>query len=437
MPTISAARRNIMKSKSNHERGSDTPAHERGAVIPADFYRPDTAAPFLALEPRFAAGDVPGWLADLHRDAAATVARMGLPTANLERWKYSNMLPLLKGLPKDMGVADIAVRDPEGYAQALPDVLKNAPDDVAAWLAAVPGDERYGDMMLWHLANAFLRDGVFVDVPAGKAVDKAVEITVTGQAGLFTCPRTVVRLGAGAEMTLVEYHRGAGHFWSNGVVQVALGEGAVLRHYRIQDTDIAAVHTTAAHVTTAEGARYESVVLTSGAGFSRHQAHAELQGRGAHVTLNTVNLLRGGQVGDATFLIEHQAPGCTSSQAVRSVLDDHARGVFQGKIHVHREGQQTDGYQLCNSMILSEGAEMDTKPELEIYADDVKCSHGATTGQVDEEALFYLRSRGVPRAQARALLIEGFLTEVLEPITHENAQAACLGKVREWLKAAG
>lgn len=436
MPITSEARRNIMKIKANTDRGANAPAHGRGAVVPADFFRPDTAAPFLALGPRFAAGDAPGWLADVHRNGTEMVARMGLPTANLERWKYSNMLPAIKGLPKDMGVADIAVRDPDGVTRMLPEILKNASADIKAWLAAVTGHERYGDMMLWHLANAFLRDGVFADVPAGKVMDKAVEITVTGKDGLFTCPRTAIRLGEGAQMTLVEYHTGAGHFWSNGVTQIELAAGATLYHYRIQDTGTAAVHTTATHVTAAEGARYESVVLTSGGAFSRHQAHAELAGRGAHVTLNTVNLLRGGQIGDATFLVEHQAPGCSSSQAVRSVLDDHARGVFQGKIHVHREGQQTDGYQLCNSMILSEGAEMDTKPELEIYADDVKCSHGATTGQVDEDALFYLRSRGVPQAQARAMLIEGFLTEVLDSIRHENMQVACLGKVREWLKAA-
>lgn len=427
-----------MKTNGNHERGIDAPMHSRGAVVPARFYRPDTATPFLALFKRFTeAHDAPEWLKNLRYGALTAVEQDGLPTANLERWKYSNILPHLKGLPKDLGTADIAVRDPESVARHLSEVYQSAPDWLVALHDEVPGHDKYGDMMLWHLANAFLRDGVFIDIPAGQTVDKAVEITVTGHDGLFTCPRTVVRLGAGAQMTLVEYHRGSGHFWSNGVAQIVLQTGATLYHYRIQDTAPTAVHTTASHISIAEGARYESTVLTSGAVFSRHQAHAVLDGRDAHVTLNAVNLLRGGQVGDATFLVEHKAPGCTSSQAVRSVLDDHARGVFQGKIHVHREGQQTDGYQLCNSMILSEGAEMDTKPELEIYADDVKCSHGATTGQVDEEALFYLRSRGVPRAQARALLIEGFLTEVLESVHHEGAQAACMGKVREWLKAAG
>ena len=425
-----------MKTHINPERGASGGNAGRGVVFAPGFYRPDTATAFLALFKRFTeAHDAPEWLKTLRYGALTALEQEGLPTPNMERWKYSNLPAHLKGLPRDWQAADIAVRDPDGVAGHLATAYQDTPD----WLADLqsrtpPGHDRYGDMGLWHLSNAFLRDGVLVDIPAGKAVGKPVEITVTGHDGMFFNPRAVVRLGAGSQMTLIEYHRGAGRYWGNAVTQIEVGAGATLWHYRIQDNAADAVHTQATHVTVAAAGRYESVVLASGAGFSRNQAHVELQGPEAHVTLNAVNLLRGTQTGDNTFLIEHQAPRCTSSQTVRSVLDGQARGVFQGKVHVHQAAQKTDGYQLCNSLILSEGAEMDTKPELEIYADDVKCSHGATTGQVDEEALFYLRSRGIPAGVARALLIEGFLAETVEGVQNENVRTACLGKIREWLR---
>lgn len=433
-----------MKAKENPERGLRPENTGGGVVFPSGFYKPhfykpDTAAPFLALFKSFSAAHAPAeWVKDVRYGALTALEQEGLPTPVLERWKYSNLPPRLRGLPKDYADADMTVRDPEGVAQSLAAAYQDTPD----WLVAMqgmtpPGHERYGDMMLWHLSNAFLTDGVLVDIPAGRVVDKPLEITVSGQSGLFSNPRAAIRLGAGARLTVIEYHRGAGQYWTNGVTQIEVGHDAVLYHYRLQDAAPEAVHTQATHVTVAGGGRYESMTLTSGADFSRHQAHVELQGPGAHVTLNALNLLRGTQHGDSTFLVEHQAPGCTSSQTVRSVLDNQARGVFQGKVHVHQAGQRTDGYQLCNTLILSEGAEMDTKPELEIYADDVKCSHGATTGQVDDEALFYLRSRGIPERAARALLIEGFLAEVVESVHNENVQAAALGKIREWLKGSG
>lgn len=145
-------------------------------------------------------------------------------------------------------------------------------------------------------------------------------------------------------------------------------------------------------------------------------------------------MLKDKQHGDTTILIEHQAPHCNSNQFYRTLLDDGANGVFQGKVHVHQVAQKTDGYQLSNALLLSDKAEMDTKPELEIYADDVKCSHGATTGQLDEEPLFYLRSRGLSAAQARFLMIQAFLAEVIEKIGDEALEDEVNEQVAQWLQ---
>lgn len=429
-----------MNLQEKSERGGNPrkspPTHGRGGLSAPVFYRPENAENILALlRADDHAQGAPEWLKTLRYGALTVLEEQGLPTPKLERWKYSNLPSFLKAPPREWAPAVAEVRDPEDVAVRLGRLWPDVPD----WLAALltrepPGDRRHGDMALWHLNNAFLADGMVVDIPAGKIVEKPLEVTVTGMDGTFVTPRAVIRLGAGASLTLVEYHRGAGAYWANAVVQVVLGAGAVLRHYRIQDSAPEACHTWNTQVGIGAGGTYESFVLTSGAGFSRNQVDVALDGPAAHVTLNGVNLLRGGQLGDSTFLVEHRAPGCTSSQGMRSVLDDHAHGVFQGKVHVFREGQQTDGYQLSNALLLSEGAEMDTKPELEIYADDVKCSHGATTGQVDDEALFYLRSRGIPEGPARALLIEGFLAELVEGIACDNVRSAALGKIREWLK---
>ena len=152
--------------------------------------------------------------------------------------------------------------------------------------------------------------------------------------------------------------------------------------------------------------------------------------------LTSINLLSGMQHGDTTILIEHTAPHCRSNQFYRTILDDSARGVFQGKVHVHKIAQKTDGYQLSNAILLSEKAEMDTKPELEIYADDVRCSHGATTGQLDEEPVFYLRSRGLSEKEARELLIQAFVDEVVDKIVDEDIQASVREKTGQWLTRA-
>jgi Fe-S cluster assembly protein SufD len=272
-----------------------------------------------------------------------------------------------------------------------------------------------------------------IDVPGNtKPVQPfVINIEAPGE-GAAIAPFSI-SLGENAQATVIERHSGGGRFWSNMTTRVTLAPGARLYHYRLQDYAAETVFTHVAEVTIARDATYDSFTLTTGAGLSRNEIHARLEGPGGHCELNGVNLLRGQQHGDTTIIVDHQAPYCTSHQFYRSVLNDRARGVFQGKIHVAREAQKTDGFQMSKALVLSEGAEMDIKPELEIYADDVKCSHGATMGQIDEDALFYLRSRGIPYEEARGLLISSFVGEAIDKITDEMVRREFLDRVELWL----
>jgi Fe-S cluster assembly protein SufD len=311
---------------------------------------------------------------------------------------------------------------------------KGAPDWMIELQCADPvDDERFGDMALWHLCNAHLRDGIAVDVPAGRIVDKPVEVTLSGHDGAFFVPRTAFRLGEGSTLTVIEYHRGEGRYWNNRLTQAIVGPGARVRHYRIQENSDKAVYTQNTHIRVERGGSYEGFTLSAGALLSRNQIHVDLEGEGAEGRVFGVNLVRGDRHSDTTATISHKAPRCTSEQFMRTILKDRAHGVFQGRVHVHPDAQKTDARQLSNALILSEGAEMDTKPELEIYADDVKCSHGATSGRLDDDALFYMRSRGVPDDVARSLLLSAFVGDVVDRLGDKTIQAIVRGKIEAWL----
>ena len=187
----------------------------------------------------------------------------------------------------------------------------------------------------------------------------------------------------------------------------------------------------------AEGGTYDSFALILGAKLARMEVHARLAGPNAAAHLNAAQLLGASQHADFTTIVRHDAPNTASRQTVKNVLTGRSRGVFQGKIEVARVAQKTDGYQMNQALLLSANAEMDSKPQLEIYADDVKCSHGATVGALDADQLFYLRSRGVPEAEARAILVRAFLSEALDSISHEGARAAMEAAIAAWWAKGG
>lgn len=306
-----------------------------------------------------------------------------LPTPKVEEWKFTN---LPKAVPKD--------------------------------LKAVPGVEK------------------LIHKNRGQSGGKTEEILFTASEGELQTPVLKVILEEGAELTLIERHNGKGSYWKNMATEIEIGANAVLRHIRIQEDGAEGVHTNMAHITLGRDAVYDGFALNLGGKLTRHEIHAVLQGANSECHFNGLNLLKDAQHGDTTILIEHTAPHCRSNQFYRSLLDDQARGVFQGKVHVHQAAQKTDGYQLSNAILLSEGAEMDTKPELEIYADDVKCSHGATTGQLDEEPLFYLRSRGLDEGAARLLLLQAFVAELVDKIADDSVREEVETKAGQWLQSA-
>jgi len=382
--------------------------------------------------------DVPDWVSALRKRGHEKVVQQGLPTKKLERFKYFNLSPYLKKNKLPYAKADIVIDGFTEYVRPLPEALGDLSEALQAKIVSAPvGEDKYGDMMLWDSANAYLNDGLVLDVPAGKSVDKPLNVTVTSHADQATVTRNVIRIGANSDVTIVEYHIGSNVSWHNSVTQIVLEKGARLKHYRIQENNKNAAYTQNTHVEIAQDGHYEAFTLTKGAALSRNQVHVDLQGAGAECFVNGVNMLSGKQQGDTTITVEHQAPNCISKQDYRSVMDAQAICTFQGKVHVHEIAQKTDGYQLSNTLLLSPTATMNTKPELEIYADDVKCSHGATSGNLDKEALFYMQSRGIPETEARALLIKAFLEEVIEQVSDSAVREQVELISEKWLVLRG
>jgi Fe-S cluster assembly protein SufD len=245
-------------------------------------------------------------------------------------------------------------------------------------------------------------------------------------------PRHAVHLGAGAALTLVEIGAGHGTYLHNPVLDAHIAAGARLAHLRLQIESPHAFHIGAVHASIAENASYDGFSLVLGGRLARSEIHTNLHGPHAHAALNAAQILHGHQHADFTTIVTHEAPHGTSRQTVKNVLDGHARGVFQGKIEVRRAAQKTDGYQMNQALLLSPHAEIDSKPQLEIFADDVKCSHGATVGELDANQLFFLRSRGIPKAEARAMLVRAFLTEALDLVQNEPARELFDTILRDW-----
>ena len=359
-----------------------------------------------------------------------------LPTRKLEAWRYTDLRALEAisfstpaparppaNLP-DLGLPRLVFIDGVYHAEA------STPPAFLRPFAAVAEGSLHP---LAQINAVEAHDGVTLAIPEG--VDAGAVLLISRAdpdvpAALHLRHR--ITLAAGAKLTLIEHAAGQGVYWHNPVFDIAVHENATLTHLRLQDESRDAFHLATIRAKIAAGGAYESFTALLGARLSRAEFHVSLMGPKAHTHLNAVQLLRGNQLGDFTSVVTHAAPGCASRQTVKAVLADHARGVFQGRIEVDRVAQKTDGYQMTQALLLSPTAEMDIKPELQIYADDVKCSHGATIGALDPEQIFYLRSRGIPEEQARAMLIRAFLSEALDVVTQEDARALLEAALETW-----
>ena len=284
------------------------------------------------------------------------------------------------------------------------------------------------------LNTMLAEDGVQLHVAAGVDAGALVLLSAApeGHRPIAFHPRHGIHLEAGAKLTVIEIARGEGAYLHNAVTEAVVAPGAVLTHIRLQDESVDAFHVSTTFAEVAERGTYDAFVLTLGAQVSRTEIHARLIGPHGMVHLNGAQLLGGQRHGDITTVVAHDAPDCGSRQTIKNVLADRSRGVFQGRIEVARAAQKTDGYQMNQALLLSPQAEIDCKPQLEIYADDVKCSHGATVGELDADQLFYLRSRGVPDAEARAILVRAFLAEAMDPIAHQDARALLERAIEQW-----
>lgn len=399
-------------------------------------YQPNTAEGILRACDKFATDveDQPEWLLYLRKSALEEFKRRGIPTPRIEGWKFTNLLPLVKTYGDKIAQIEINHNEIDGV-NVVPLMGARNQDWVKAALSEeMPPLQHNAENTLVHLGNVFMRDGIVVDVPINAEITELLNLSFVAETDTFCAGCIAIRVQENARLTIVENHEGQGAFWKNIQTHIVLEPGAKLIHIRMQNDSDKAIYTQTTNVHVGRDAVYDAVAFCTGAALSRNQVRATLDDTGAQCHLNGANLLRGEQVGDTTILVEHRAPHCQSYQNMRSVLDGRAQGVFQGKVHVHQPAQKTDGYQLSRALILAEGAFMTTKPELEIYADDVKCSHGATTGQLDREPLFYMRSRGIDEKSAKSLLIQAFVSEIFANITDEKLKSMLEQKVRAWLK---
>jgi Fe-S cluster assembly protein SufD len=380
------------------------------------------------------AGRLPGD-SRLRADAAAAFRAAGIPgeqRRRAEAWKYTSLRPVADATFRNGG----PVHEAETILRRL--TLLKAPRAVfvdgvlRSDLSSLPGfvtrfakRPDFGTLArpdkepLVALNTMLAEDGASIDIPANQDAGLLQIVHIAASNGDFH-PRHLIRLGEGARLSLVETSAGDGIYLTNAVTEIHVAPGAHLTHIRIQQEAAAAFHVSTVYADVGAGGTYDSFTLTTGGRLSRAEAHVGLNGPKAIAHLNGANILNGSQHADFTSIVGHTAPNCTSRQTVKNVLADRSRGVFQGRIEVARDAQKTDGYQMNQALLLSPEAEIDSKPELEIFADDVKCSHGATVGELDAEQLFYLRSRGVPESEARTILIRAFLIELLDTIADET-----------------
>ncbi len=413
-----------------------------------------------------------GKVAEARQQAFDAYERAGLPHRRIEDWKYTDLRVLMREvLP--LAVAPDATALKRAAAALKPHAVAGATrlvlvDGVyAAELSDVVGleagvrvqtlrevlqngdSEASGDLLNVDVADnamislnaAMMTDGVLVTVADGTVASKPIQIVhVATRASAAAYSRSFLQLGKRARATLIENFvgaEGAKAYQTNDAVIVCIGEGAELEHVRLMADASDAINVSTAVFTIGARARLNTFNMTSGGLVSRYQGYITFAGEGAHVATNGVNLLNGRQHGDTTLFMDHAVPNCDSREIFRSVVDDRGHSVFQGRIIVRPDAQKTDAKMMTRALLLSDEAEADNKPELEIFADDVTCGHGATTGALDESLLFYLQARGLPEKEAQALLIQAFVGEAIESIASDSLRELAISAAQRWLAARG
>ncbi|MGJ0509407.1 MAG: Fe-S cluster assembly protein SufD [Methylocystis sp.] len=399
--------------------------------------------------------------ASLRATAWQDFARRGLPNRRVEAWHYTDIKAALAkpaplaatilapNLPRSHDSVRLVTLDgvfrpdlsdvadlPDGVtAQPLRDALAQGAPGIMALLASA---DVQTDDALASLNAALMQDGVVLRIPAGAALERTIELAsfVSGDAAQSSFTRSLVILGRGAKATIVETAGalGGAAAQDNQALILRLATGATLElvtHAVGQSDALVRVMSLLAHLDV--DATLNSVALLEGAGLLRRQIFARLDGERARLALNGATLARGRQHVDTTLVVDHALPHGESRERFRSILDESGTGVFQGKIVVRPHAQKTDGVMQSKALLLADGATMNNKPELEIFADDVQCGHGATCGRLDKDQLFYLMARGLPRREAEQLLIEGFANEAFDGLENEALREYLHARVSAWL----
>jgi FeS assembly protein SufD len=423
-----------------------------------------------------AADALPGardsFVSGLRRKAIEAYGRLGLPHRRIEAWKYTDLrsrltdaYPLLNGTGTAVGEAELSqalgsdfatlpayrlvvvegdlradLSDLSGLKAAGIEVvsLAQALEKPPAWLKAVLGqvNPREDDPVI-ALNTALMTGGVALRIAEGLTLDKPIHLIQLDGKGeaASAMTRNVLIAERGSSAMILESYGSLGieGLQRNAVTEVVVKDKAAVNHVKLQREGGDALHLATWLVKICADARYEAFQFSLGAALARNQIYAQFTGEGSQANISGAFLLRDRQHCDTTILVEHLVPHCGTRELLKAVLDEESRGVFQGKIIVAPGAQKTDSKQMAQALLLSEGAEFDSKPELEIFADDVVCGHGSTSGRIDEDLLFYLEARGIPEPEARALLIQAFVGEALERIEDEGLREAFTNASVEWL----
>ncbi len=394
-------------------------------------------------------------LARLREEALQRFMSRGLPTTREEEWRFTSVAPiaertfaLARPSATEVSASDIApLRLPTApavelvfvnghYARALSragalpkgsrvenlaDALATASDQIERHLVRTVEQQPFV-----ALNTAFLDDGAWIELAAGVILEEPIHLLFLSTGGIDDCPlmshpRIVAILGENSQASVIETYAGThgAQYFTNVLTEIVVGDNAVLDHYKLQYDSPEAFHVGGIDVRTARSATYRSHSVSLGGALVRNDVTAVMNGEGAECTLNGLYAADAQRLVDNHTTIDHAQPHCGSREVYKGILADHARGVFNGKIIVRPDAQKTDAKQTNRALLLSEDAQINTKPQLEIFANDVKCTHGAAVGQLDEEALFYLRSRGLGDASARRMLIHAFAADVLNRLPLE------------------
>jgi Fe-S cluster assembly protein SufD len=400
---------------------------------------------------------VPPAIQSIRRAAFDRFASLGFPTTKNEDWHFTSVSPIAERefTPLVAASGDVS-RDELApftfgatgwhslvfvngrFAAELSDCARlpsglRVWDLATAWTRAPEVVDRVGKLASYDtqaftaLNTAFMHDGAVVQIAPDTELDRPIHllfVTDATAAKAMMHPRNLIVAGRNSKATIIESYVSTSDamYFTNAVTEVSVGEGATLRHYKVQREGARAFHVGTIEVNQARDSHYVSFSLATGGELTRTNVYTTLDGEGAGATLNGLYMLDGEQHCDHQTQIIHAQPNCFSRELYKGVLDGRSHGVFNGKVFVHPVAQKTDGKQTNNTLLLSDTAQIDTKPQLEIFADDVKCTHGATVGQIDQIALFYLKSRGIPNALARRLLTYAFAADVLETIELEEVR---------------